>query len=164
MAVPRWQRDLKDTLWACYPSTIQQVRLVPKHPELWYSLCILPHRKAFALARIQKSSALRNETVNSVHTLAVQDRIFQLLAEHESIVAQLWISAEPVDCTAWLREMQALVNRPLPHGAIAGPRRPLFKADPVLNPWMHTRTAPPICYTTSISAWETRLIASTLVG
>jgi hypothetical protein len=40
------------------------------------------------------------------------------LAEDESIVAQLWVSAEPVDCAAWPREMQAMVNGPLPPGAI----------------------------------------------
>jgi hypothetical protein len=42
------------------------------------------------------------------------------LAEDESIVAQLWVSAEPVSCKAWLREMQAMVNQPLPSGAIRG--------------------------------------------
>lgn len=33
------------------------------------------------------------------------------MTEDESIVAQLWVSAEPVDCAARLREMQAMVNR-----------------------------------------------------
>jgi hypothetical protein len=54
MAVPRWQLDLQNTPSACYLSTIQQVRQVQKRPEFWYSLCILPHCKVFALARIQR--------------------------------------------------------------------------------------------------------------
>jgi hypothetical protein len=52
------------------------------------------------------------------------------LAEDESIVAQLWVSAEPVDCTAWLREMQALVNRPIPPGAISGTMKTTFQGRP----------------------------------
>jgi hypothetical protein len=50
-----------------------------------------------------------------------------LLAEDESVVAQLWVSAEPVDCTAWLREMQAMVNRPLPPGATGGTTETTFQ-------------------------------------
>ena len=40
------------------------------------------------------------------------------MTQDESIVAQLWVSAEPVDCAAAHREMQAMMNRPLPPGAI----------------------------------------------
>src|SRR5258708_17009212 len=65
-AVPRWQRNLKEHSCGLLSSTNQQVRMVPKHAELWYSLCVFPHREAFALARIQTSSAFRRETVNSV--------------------------------------------------------------------------------------------------
>jgi hypothetical protein len=52
------------------------------------------------------------------------------LAEDESIVAQLWVSPEPVDCTAWLREMQAMANQPLPPGAIRGTKETTFQGRP----------------------------------
>lgn len=52
------------------------------------------------------------------------------LAEDESIVAQLWVSAGPVDCTAWIREMQALVNRPLPSGAVGATVETTFQGRP----------------------------------
>lgn len=42
------------------------------------------------------------------------------MTEDEGIVAQLWVSAEPVDCAAWLRERRTMVNRSLPPGAIRG--------------------------------------------
>ena len=49
------------------------------------------------------------------------------LAEDESIVAQLWVSAEPVDCTAWLREMQTMMNRPIPPGVTSGTTKTTFQ-------------------------------------
>ncbi|HEY6129419.1 MAG TPA: hypothetical protein VIW23_14690 [Candidatus Acidoferrum sp.] len=58
-------------------------------------------------------------------------KLFQ--AEDESIVAQLWVSAEPVDCTGWLREMRAMVNQPLPNGAIRGTTETTFRGRPAFE-------------------------------
>src|SRR3979490_3440897 len=52
-AVPRWQRDLKNALSACYPPTNQQVRVVPNHVELWHPRCISPEREAFAMSEMR---------------------------------------------------------------------------------------------------------------
>jgi len=55
------------------------------------------------------------------------------MTEDESIVTQLWVSAEPVDCAAWLREMRTMVNRPLPPGAILGTTETTFQGSPAFE-------------------------------
>jgi len=55
------------------------------------------------------------------------------MTEDESIVAQLWVSSEPVDCTAGLREMRAMVNKPLPPGAIRGTTETTFQGMPAFE-------------------------------
>ncbi len=56
-----------------------------------------------------------------------------LLTEDESIVAQLWLSAKPVDCATWLREMRTMVNRPLPSGAIRLTKETTFQSGPAFE-------------------------------
>ncbi len=55
------------------------------------------------------------------------------LTDDESIVAQLWVSAESVDCAAWLREMRTMVNRPLPPGAIRVTTESTFQGGPAFE-------------------------------
>lgn len=52
------------------------------------------------------------------------------MTQDESIVVQLWVSAEPVDCKAWLREQRAMVNRPLPPGGTRGTTEATFQDRP----------------------------------
>jgi hypothetical protein len=55
------------------------------------------------------------------------------LTEDESIVAQLWVSAEPVDCATWLQEMRTMMNRPLPPGAIRVTTETTFQSSPAFE-------------------------------
>ena len=64
------------------------------------------------------------------------------LAEDESILAQLRVSAEPADCAAWLREMRAMQDRPLPQGLppippgairTGGPTETTFQGNPAFE-------------------------------
>jgi hypothetical protein len=77
---------------------------------------------AISLPNVPKKQSLQR--VNSYNLFMTQD---------ESIVAQLWVSAEPVDCAAGLREMQAMVNRPLPSGAIRGIKETTFQGTPAFE-------------------------------
>jgi len=51
----------------------------------------------------------------------------------ESIDAQLWVSAEPVDCAAWIRETRTLVNRPVPPGATRITTETTFQGSPAFE-------------------------------
>lgn len=63
-----------------------------------------------------------------------QSNFYKLfMTEDESIVAQLWVSAEPVDCAIWLQEMRTMVNRPLPPGAIRGTAEATFQSSPAFE-------------------------------
>lgn len=63
-------------------------------------------------------------------TLQRSDFYELFLAKDETIVAQLWVSSERADCTAWLREMQVMANQPLPPGAIRGTKETSFQGRP----------------------------------
>jgi hypothetical protein len=58
---------------------------------------------------------------------------YLFMTQDQSIVAQLGVSAEPVDCIAGLREMRAMVNRPLPPGAIRLTRETIFQGHPAFE-------------------------------
>lgn len=55
------------------------------------------------------------------------------MTEDESIVAQLWVSAEPVDCNAWLTERRDMVNRSLPPRTSRGTVEATFQGHPALE-------------------------------
>ena len=65
------------------------------------------------------------------------DNFFKLfMTGDESIVALMWVSAEPVDCAAGVREMRSIVNRPLPPGAIPltnGTKETTFQGRPAFE-------------------------------
>lgn len=75
-------------------------------------------------------------------TLQRSDFYKLFLAQDESIVAQLWVSAEPVDCTAWVRQMQVIVDQPLPSGAIRPTKETTFQGRPAFES-VDTRTNGP---------------------
>ena len=55
------------------------------------------------------------------------------MTEDESIVAQLWVSAESVDCAAWLQGERSMVNRPLPLGMTSGTTETTFQGSPAFE-------------------------------
>jgi hypothetical protein len=55
------------------------------------------------------------------------------MTEDESIVAQLWVSAEPIDCAGWIQEMQKIVNKPVPPGTISATRETTFQGNPAFE-------------------------------
>lgn len=55
------------------------------------------------------------------------------MTEDESIVAQLWVSAEPANCTTWLGSQRNLINRRLPAGVIRGTVETTFQGQPAFE-------------------------------
>jgi hypothetical protein len=60
-----------------------------------------------------------------------QSNFYELfVTQDESIVAELSVSSTHVDCKKWVSEMQAIVNRPLPPGAIRILKETTFQGRP----------------------------------
>ena len=55
------------------------------------------------------------------------------MTEDEGIVAQVWVSAEAVDCASWLREMREMMKRTLPPGGIRGTSEITFQGSPAFE-------------------------------
>jgi hypothetical protein len=88
----------------------------------WHEYICQKDGFAITLPNAPKKQSLRR--VNSYNLFMTED---------ESIVTQLSVSAEPVDCAAGIVEMRAIVNKPLPLGAIRATKEITFQGSPAFE-------------------------------